>query len=90
MTPFLDLPWRSCKWPVAEQGGKHLFCGVPLGPEVDERCFYCAEHAPLSLNPDGRKWRDLQSSADVLTRGERIPRGPDDERLRDLVEEIGE
>jgi len=89
LKPLLDLEWRSCHWPVAEQGGQHLFCGVPLGPDVDEKCFYCSAHERLSLNPTSKHY-DLQSTADALTKGERVKGAGDDERLRDLVEEIGE
>lgn len=91
MKPLLDLPWRSCKWPVAEQGGTHLFCGAPLSPGTSEKCFYCAEHERLSRVPTAR-WTLAASDAraEFFVRNERIvvKGGPD--AVKDLVEEIGE
>jgi hypothetical protein len=87
--PLLDLPWRSCKWPVAERDGQHLFCGVPLPDGTSEECFYCPEHLAKSRNPTTFTGREHCLAA-FFSRHDRINKQYGQETTRDLLEEIEE
>jgi hypothetical protein len=88
---LLTLEWRACKWPVAEQAGQHLFCGVPLPAGTSEKCFYCAEHAARSrISTKFIKEKDVQGMADSLARGERVKNFGDPEKVIDLVDVMGD
>jgi len=42
--PLLQLKEASCRWPVAEEDGQHLFCGQQAVGT------YCPEHARKAFN----------------------------------------
>jgi hypothetical protein len=89
MKPLLELPWRSCKWPVAEQSGQHLFCGVPLPAGTSEECFYCPEHFAKSRVPTSFTGLDNRMAA-FFSRHDRVNKRYGQETTRDLTEELEE
>lgn len=38
---LMDLKTNECKFPVAERGGQHLFCGKR---RMDANTHYCSKH----------------------------------------------
>lgn len=73
MKDIVSAKWRSCKYPVAEIGGRHFFCAADLPETTPQTCFYCAEHVVLvgvytALFSDD----EMKNAVRAFTRKERI------------------
>lgn len=91
MKPLLYLEWRACHWPVAEQGGQHLFCGEPLPADTSEKCFYCAKHEAKARIPTRVCTEsDNTRMVYILSHGDYTTRERDSDKVVDLVDVMGE